>query len=61
MRAAVDIQPDWTAKLDACVQVSFECYQDLHDLHEVLFHHADASPPPTRASRIPRPHQRTPG
>ena len=41
MRAAVDIQPGWTAKLDACVQVSFECYQDLHDLHEVLFHHAD--------------------
>src|SRR5208282_652347 len=40
MRAAADIQPDWTAKLDACVQASFECYQDLHDLHQVLFHHA---------------------
>ncbi len=41
MRAAVDIQPGWTAKLDACVQVSFGCYQDLRDLHEILFHHAD--------------------
>ncbi len=41
MRAAADIQADWTAKLDACVQAGFECYRDLHDLHEVLFYHAD--------------------
>lgn len=40
MRTAADSQPDWTAKLDACVQASFECHRDLHDLHEVLFHHA---------------------
>ena len=40
MRAAADGRADWTAKLDACVQASFECYRDLHDLHEVLFHHA---------------------
>lgn len=46
MRAAADAQADWTAKLDACVQASFECHRDLHDLHEVLFHHA---PPADRA------------
>ena len=40
MRAAADSQADWTAKLDACVQASFEYHRDLHDLHEVLFHHA---------------------
>ena len=40
MRAAADSQADWTAKLDACAQASFECHRDLHDLHEVLFHHA---------------------
>jgi TetR/AcrR family transcriptional repressor of nem operon len=39
IRTAADIPADWTAKLDACVQASFECYRDLHDLHEVLFHH----------------------
>jgi TetR/AcrR family transcriptional regulator, transcriptional repressor for nem operon len=40
IRAAADGQADWGAKLDACVQASFECYRDVHDLHEVLFHHA---------------------
>jgi TetR/AcrR family transcriptional regulator, transcriptional repressor for nem operon len=40
MRAAAEAEADWTAKLDACVQASFECHRDLHDLHEVLFHHA---------------------
>jgi TetR/AcrR family transcriptional regulator, transcriptional repressor for nem operon len=49
MRAAADIQPDWAAKLDACVQASFECHRDLHDLHEVLFHHA----PPARHAAPP--------
>jgi TetR/AcrR family transcriptional repressor of nem operon len=52
MRAAADAQADWTAKLDACVQASFECHRDLHDLHEVLFHHA---PPAGRAGRESRP------
>ena len=42
MRAAADIRADWTARLDACVNAAFECYRDLHDLHEVLFHHAHA-------------------
>lgn len=40
IRAAADAQADWEAKLDACVQASFEGYRALHDLHEVLFHHA---------------------
>ena len=44
--AAADIPADWTAQLDACVQASFECYRDLHDLHEVLFHHAGPPRPP---------------
>ncbi len=39
VRAAAAASPDWAAKLDACVLASFECYRDLHDLHEVLFHH----------------------
>jgi TetR/AcrR family transcriptional regulator, transcriptional repressor for nem operon len=38
--AAAAAQDDWGAKLDACVQVSFDFYRDMHDLHEVLFHHA---------------------
>ena len=42
MRTAADSQADWTAKLDACAQASFECHRDLHDLHEVLFHHAQS-------------------
>jgi len=33
-------QADWSARLDACVRAGFECYRELHDLHEVLFHHA---------------------
>jgi TetR/AcrR family transcriptional repressor of nem operon len=37
---AADGQMDWPAKLDACVQASFDCYRDLSDLHEVLFRHA---------------------
>ena len=39
IRAAADGPADWCGKLDACVRASFECYRDLHDLHEVLFHH----------------------
>jgi TetR/AcrR family transcriptional repressor of nem operon len=60
IRAAADAQADWGAKLDACVQASFEGYRELHDLHEVLFHHAGPAhthtaadhaygPPPTHA------------
>ena len=51
MRAAADGQADWTAKLDACVQASFEGYRDLHDLHEVLFHHAASAGHTVPASR----------
>jgi TetR/AcrR family transcriptional regulator, transcriptional repressor for nem operon len=40
IRAATAGQSDWPAKLDATVQASFECYHELYDLHEVLFHHA---------------------
>src|SRR6266567_456440 len=38
-------QADWAARLDACVMVGFECYRELHDLHEVLFHHAHPARP----------------
>jgi TetR/AcrR family transcriptional regulator, transcriptional repressor for nem operon len=31
---------DWGAKLDACVEASFACYREMHDLHEVLFRHS---------------------
>jgi TetR/AcrR family transcriptional regulator, transcriptional repressor for nem operon len=44
IRAAIDAAPDWPAKLDACVQSAFEYYRDLHDLHEVLFHHGPHGP-----------------
>jgi TetR/AcrR family transcriptional regulator, transcriptional repressor for nem operon len=38
--AAVEAEPDWGAKLDACVRVSSDLYREEHDLHEVLYHHA---------------------
>lgn len=34
----------WADRLDACVRAGLERYRDLHDLHEVLFHHARAAP-----------------
>jgi len=55
MRAAADSQADWTAKLDACVQAGFECFGDLHDLHEVLFHHAAHPAPPSQMASASRP------
>jgi TetR/AcrR family transcriptional repressor of nem operon len=39
IRAAAAAQSDWGAKLDVSVQAGFECYRELHDLHEVLFRH----------------------
>ena len=46
-------QADWAAKLDACVTAGFECYRELHDLHEVLFHHTrTARPGPEPAPAI---------
>ena len=44
-------QADWAARLDACVTAGFGCYRELHDLHEVLFHHAH----PARPDRPPPP------
>jgi len=38
-------QADWAARIDACVAAGFECYRELHDLHEVLFHHGHAARP----------------
>jgi TetR/AcrR family transcriptional repressor of nem operon len=48
MRTAAEAEADWAARLDACVKASFECHRDLHDLHEVLFHHTH---PPRRDPR----------
>jgi hypothetical protein len=45
MAAAADIQADWAARLDACVKTGFDCYRELHDLHEVLFHHGHTARP----------------
>jgi TetR/AcrR family transcriptional regulator, transcriptional repressor for nem operon len=39
IRAAIEPVPDWPAKLDACVQVIFDSYNDRRDLHDVLFQH----------------------
>jgi len=48
-------QADWAARLDACVRAGFECYRELHDLHEVLFHHAHtARPDPALATLVIR-------
>jgi TetR/AcrR family transcriptional regulator, transcriptional repressor for nem operon len=33
----------WADRLDACVRAGLEGYRDLHDLHEVLFHHPHAA------------------
>jgi TetR/AcrR family transcriptional regulator, transcriptional repressor for nem operon len=38
--AAIEPIADWSAKLDACVQVIFDTYSERHELHEVLFHHS---------------------
>jgi TetR/AcrR family transcriptional regulator, transcriptional repressor for nem operon len=61
MRAAADAIPvspvpagpesGWAGRLDACVRAGFECYRELHDLHEVLFHHARALSPESGKSR----------
>jgi TetR/AcrR family transcriptional repressor of nem operon len=41
----------WADRLDAIVRAGFECYPELHDLHEVLFHHARALSPESGKSR----------
>jgi AcrR family transcriptional regulator len=45
MSAAIEAVPAdpptvWADRLDACARAGLERYRDLHDLHEVLFHHA---------------------
>jgi AcrR family transcriptional regulator len=42
VRVAAAAEPDWPDKLDAFVLAGFGYYRDLHDLHEVLFHHEHA-------------------
>ncbi len=55
MGAAAATQADWPARLDACVLAGFECYRELHDLHEILFHHAHAArPDPALATLVIR-------
>jgi AcrR family transcriptional regulator len=57
----------WADRLDACVRAGLERYRELHDLHEVLFHHAhvtlpdsagpgagQADPAPAPAARVIR-------
>ena len=55
MGTAAATQAGWPARLDACVRAGFECYRELHDLHEVLFHHAHtARPDPALATLVLR-------
>jgi hypothetical protein len=35
----------WADRLDACVLAGLERYRELHELHEVLFHHARMASP----------------
>jgi TetR/AcrR family transcriptional regulator, transcriptional repressor for nem operon len=70
MRAAIEATPastvpvGWADRLDACVRACLERYRELHDLHEILFHHAhvtlsaagpgagQADPAPAPAARV---------
>jgi TetR/AcrR family transcriptional regulator, transcriptional repressor for nem operon len=45
MQLAVVGVEDWAAKLDAIVEVLFEDFRDLRELHVVLFHHEDPEAP----------------
>jgi AcrR family transcriptional regulator len=56
MRAAIEAAPGgWADRLDACVRAGFEGYRDLHDLHEVLFHHHAHVTPPGAGQPDPAP------
>jgi AcrR family transcriptional regulator len=48
---SVSTERDWADRLDACVRAGFECYRELHDLHEILFRHARALSPESGKSR----------
>lgn len=60
MSAAIEAVPAdpptaWADRLDACARVGLERYRDLHDLHEVLFHHAHTASPGPRHPRSGHP------
>jgi TetR/AcrR family transcriptional regulator, transcriptional repressor for nem operon len=56
MRAAIEAAPGgWADRLDACVRAGFEGYRDLHDVHEVLFHHHAHVTPPGAGQPDPAP------
>jgi AcrR family transcriptional regulator len=44
LRAIGEVE-DWGDKLDACVEVLFEDFRALNELHAVLFHHDDPEAP----------------
>jgi TetR/AcrR family transcriptional regulator, transcriptional repressor for nem operon len=45
MDRAISDADDWGAKLDATVEVLFEDFRALNELHVVLFHHEDPEAP----------------
>jgi len=51
----------WADRLDACVLAGLERYRDLHDLHEVLFHHAHVPPPEPGNPESGKPRSAGPG
>ena len=51
----------WADRLDACARAGLERYRDLHDLHEVLFHHAHTASPSPGHPRSWHPGSANPG
>jgi len=50
--AAAQAPAEWADRLDACVTAGFECYRELYDLHEVLFHYAHPARPDPAAATV---------
>ena len=66
MSAAIEAVPAdpptaWADRLDACARAGLERYRDLHDLHEVLFHHAHTASPGPGHPRSGYPGSANPG
>jgi len=66
MSAAIETVPAdpptaWADRLDACARAGLERYRDLHDLHEVLFHHAHTASPGPGHPRSGYPGSANPG
>jgi TetR/AcrR family transcriptional regulator, transcriptional repressor for nem operon len=66
MRAAAAAVPastraGWADRLDACARAGLERYRELHDLHEVLFHHARMASPGSGKPDSERPGSGKPG